>query len=372
MMSAAERFDAIVVGGGFYGAMLAWHLRRRELARVVLFEREPELMTRASYANQARIHNGYHYPRSYLTAHRSRINLPRFCAEFPAAVRRDFTCLYAVAARRSKITPTQFERFAREIGAPLERVEPKLRALFDPRLIAAVYLAEEHAFDAVALRRALTAELRAAGVDVRCGHEVEGIVPDGERVAVDHRSPSGAGRASAGLLLNCGYASTNRNVARHTGLSPLKHELTEIALVDPPPELAQLGVTVIDGPFFSCMPFPAEGCHSLTHVSYTPRRALLDTDGRVDPLAELREHSTLSRFDRMLADGARYLPCLRQAHHRRSLFEVKTVLVRNEVDDGRPILFRREPAHPRLFSILGAKIDNVYDVLDELDRVVFA
>ena len=371
-MTVAERFDAIVVGGGFYGAMLALHLRRRGLARVVLFERETELMTRASYANQARIHNGYHYPRSYLTAHRSRINLPRFCAEFPTAVRRDFTCLYAIAARRSKVTPMQFERFAREIGAPLERAEPKLRALFDPRLIAAVYLAEEHALDAAVLRRALTAQLRLAGVDVRCGHEVHRVMPDGELIVAEHRSVGDAGRASAGLLLNCGYASTNRNVARPSGLSPLKHELTEVALVDPPPELAQLGVTVIDGPFFSCMPFPAEGCHSLTHVSYTPRRALLDVDGGVDPIAELREHSERSRVDRMIADGARYLPSLRQARHRRSLFEVKTVLVRNEVDDGRPILFRREPTHPRLYSILGAKIDNVYDVLDELDRVVFA
>lgn len=369
-MSAAERFDAIVIGGGFYGAMLALHLRRRGLARVALFEREPELMTRASYANQARIHNGYHYPRSYLTAHRSRINLPRFCAEFATAVRKDFTCLYAVAAKRSKVTPTQFERFAKEIDAPLERAEPRLRALFDPRLIAAVYLVEEYAFDAAVLRRTLEAALSAAGVDVRCGHEAGTIAPHGELLEVEHRSAAGTGRTAAGLVLNCGYARLNHNVARPDGLSSLKHELTEIALVDPPPELRGIGVTIIDGPFFSCMPFPAEGCHSLTHVSYTPRRALLDADGALDVIGELREHSDRSRFAQMAADGARYLPCLRRAGYRRSLFEVKTVLVRNEVDDGRPILFRREPAHPRLFSILGAKIDNVYDVLDELDCVL--
>ncbi len=49
------------------------------------------------------------------------------------------------------------------------------------------------------------------------------------------------------------------------------------------------------------------------------------------------------------ATAARYLPAVREATYVESLFEVKTVLVKNEGDDGRPILFER---HPRASGLL--------------------
>jgi hypothetical protein len=153
-------------------------------------------------------------------------------------------------------------------------------------------------------------------------------------------------------------------------MTPLKHEVTEVALVDAPPDLAGLGVTVMDGPFFSCMPFPAERCHSLTHVRYTPHGFFFDNDGSRDPTREIDAQPPKSRAHYMIADAARLMPCLRSTQRRRSLFETKTVLVRNEVDDGRPVLLRREIVHPRLFSVLGAKIDNVYDVLERIDSLL--
>jgi glycine/D-amino acid oxidase-like deaminating enzyme len=58
--------DAIVIGGGFYGCEIALELVRLGFEKVVLVEREPGLLRRASFVNQARIHNGYHYPRAYL------------------------------------------------------------------------------------------------------------------------------------------------------------------------------------------------------------------------------------------------------------------------------------------------------------------
>ena len=82
--------DAVVLGGGFYGCTIAIFLARHYGFNVLLVEREAALMQRASYNNQARVHNGYHYPRSVLTALRSRVNAPRFAAEFGAAIVADF------------------------------------------------------------------------------------------------------------------------------------------------------------------------------------------------------------------------------------------------------------------------------------------
>lgn len=68
--------DAVIIGGGFYGSAIAVYLaKQRGFKHIVLVEREDSLLKRASHNNQARVHNGYHYPRSFTTAYRSRVNL---------------------------------------------------------------------------------------------------------------------------------------------------------------------------------------------------------------------------------------------------------------------------------------------------------
>src|SRR5262247_1503259 len=98
-----ERWDALVIGGGFYGLYLAEALAAR-LPRVLLCDRAADLMARASFGNQARVHNGYHYPRSVLTALRSRVNFPRFTEEYADCLDGGFEKLYAVARTGSKVS----------------------------------------------------------------------------------------------------------------------------------------------------------------------------------------------------------------------------------------------------------------------------
>ena len=364
--------DAVVIGGGFYGAAVATHLSKRwGLGRIALLERDGELLTRASYRNQARIHNGYHYPRSFTTAYRSRVNLPRFVRDYPDAVARDFAKVYAIARRNSKVTARQFRRFCDEIGAKLAQPPESVRSLFDAALIEDVFLVEEYAFDAVALRRMAHEALAAAGVEVMFGHDVRDIRAAGNDLVVECRDGADSpGELAARFVFNCTYSGLNQFGGDFTGTRKrLKHEITELALVTPPAELAGLGVTVMDGPFFSMMPFPARGLHTLSHVRYTPHLQWLDERG-IDPDRRLRGYDKLTRVDRMMRDSARYLPAVGGATYVESLFEVKTVLVKNEGDDGRPILFERHPGLPNCFSILGGKIDNIYDVLERLDAAL--
>jgi glycine/D-amino acid oxidase-like deaminating enzyme len=363
--------DAVIVGGGFYGVAIAAYLvRQRGLRRILLVEREDALMQRASYSNQARVHNGYHYPRSFTTAYRSRVNMQRFVRDWPTAVRQDFTNLYAIARRNSKTIARQFERFCRDIGAPIEPAAPALQALFEPRLIEAVFLVEEYAFDATRLAEWAGEELRACGVEVRLATSVTAITRrDGAaRLGVSLHSAKGAAEmVHCRYAFNCTYSGLNQIGGDYVGTrTGLKHEIAEMALLQVPPPLERLGVTVMDGPFFSLMPFPARGLHTLSHVRYTPHLHWRDSGG-IDPYQRLARYDLATRVDRMIRDAARYLPAVLGAQYVDSLFEVKTVLVKNESDDGRPILFERYPQLPGCYSVLGGKIDNLYDVLEKLD-----
>ncbi len=349
--------DAVVIGGGFYGCAIALHLKRK-LRSVILLEAEPELLSRASYANQARIHNGYHYPRSLHTAYRSRANFQTFVRDYADCVVRDFTKLYCVARQNSKVTARQFERFCDLIGAPWRPARDEHRSLLNPRLIEAVYETQEYAFNSTILRELMRHRLETAGVEVRFGTRVERI-----DVNTPHLTLADGSEIEAGYVFNCSYAGLKsiEGMDAHCR-TPMKFELAEMALLDVPPELRSLGITVMCGPFFSTMPFPPRGLHTLSHVRYTPHHEFPD-DGTRAP-----ESSGVSRAAHMLHDASRYLPALARAELKDSLFGVKALLLRNEIDDGRPILMERSETAKTVYSIMGGKIDNICDVLQRLEE----
>jgi glycine/D-amino acid oxidase-like deaminating enzyme len=360
--------DDLVVGGGFFGCSLAVHLRDACGSNVVLLEAGADLLQRASYTNQARVHNGYHYPRSLLTALRSRVNYPRFLAKFADCVDESFEKYYAISRGFSKVTANQFRILCETIGAPIASAPAHVRKMFDSHLIEDVFTVRECAFDSVKLKQRMVAELDRVGVEVRLQNEAKRVqqLPNGE-LLVDCTGPSGDFQVMCKRVFNCTYSRINRLLeASDLPLIPLKHELTEISLVEMPEELRNLGVTVMCGPFFSVMPFPSRGLHSFSHVRYTPHCQWQDVQGQpyMDPYSVASERRRSSNFVRMVADAKRYMPALAQCKQVDYLLEVKTVLPRSEVDDSRPILFRQDHGLPGLNCIMGAKIDNIFDMIE--------
>jgi glycine/D-amino acid oxidase-like deaminating enzyme len=367
-MPHADHYDAIVIGGGFFGCSLALHLRRTRDARVVVLERESEPMQRASYINQARVHNGYHYPRSILTGIRSRVNFPRFVEDMTDCICDDFDAYYAVPRRFSNVTATQFRLFCERIEAPIGPAPKSIKRLFSPDLVEDVFRVTEFTFDSAKLKERMLRELSGAAVELR--FETEGIAvrqSEAGGLTVETQSSEGDGLLAADQVFNCTYARTNRLLHRSDlPLVPLKHELTEIALVEVPDELANLAVTVMCGPFFGVLPFPARGLHSLYHVRYTLHGVWHDSDPERyrDPYEILASAGRESRYKRMIKDASRYLPCMSECEYMDSMWEVRTVLPISENDDSRPILYLENCGLEGLTCILGAKIDNIYDMID--------
>lgn len=372
-MRASDSYDILIVGGGFFGCALALYLRRQFDARVLVVEMADKLMTRASYVNQARVHNGYHYPRSILTALRSRVNMPQFVRDFERCINDRFDAYYAISSGFTHVTAAQFRLFCERIGAPISRAPEKVRGLFSSELIEDVFTVREYAFDSSILHDLILQQLEDERVEVRLNHEALAVArAPGGRLEVTCKAGEDTTSVTAQHVFNCTYAHINSLLA-NSGLSPiyLKHELTEIALVEPPPELADIGVTVMCGPFFSIMPFPARGLHSLTHVRYTPHTYWHDVEGETyqDGYRRMASLERSSNFLRMSMDARRYLPCVADASYVESLWEVKTVLPVSEFDDSRPILFSRNRELENLTCIMGGKIDNIYDMIESVESL---
>lgn len=359
----------IIAGGGFFGCSIAMMLHRRGWNPIVV-EEANELLTKASRINQARVHGGYHYPRSLMTAYRSRQNYEKFRQHYRDAIVDQFTKVYAIGRFFSKVTANQFETFMKRVGAPLKEAPASTQRLFNQTLTERIWIAEECAFDFSILREKLREEMEKAGIEVRLNTLVE--------TATSH-STGALARLSDGseipcdYIFNATYAGLNRlTAASGLPLIPLKHELTEMALVDLPKKLDGLSVTMMCGPFFSFMPYPSLGLTTLSHVRYTPHAHWFENEqtGALNPYQVFSSLEKSSHFEMMVADASRYMPALRDAVQRDSLWTVKTLLPLSEIDDGRPILFHRDPNLAAVIHVMGGKIDNIFDVEEQIDKLV--
>ena len=74
-------FDKIIIGAGLYGLYSALHCGLKK-QRILVLECDTTPFRRATYINQARVHQGYHYPRSVSTAMKSAGYFERFNKDF--------------------------------------------------------------------------------------------------------------------------------------------------------------------------------------------------------------------------------------------------------------------------------------------------
>lgn len=366
-----KNVDITIIGGGFFGLYLAEYFSRLN-KKVLVVEKENDAMQRASYTNQARVHNGYHYPRSILTALRSRISFPRFVDEFESCIDSDFDKYYMISNRLGKVTPNQFEKFCDRIGASHEPASSSIHRLVQPNMIDGIFKVKEFAFNSVSLKKKMLDRIQNNDVEILFNHCVKTITQSqsSSLLELSINSDTETFKVISKQVFNCTYSLLNSVlVDSKIEIIPLRHEMTEMCIVDIPDELKKVGITVMCGPFFSIMPFPSKQAHSFSHVRYTPHYEWDDNNQSpyVNAHSLHDESNKHSAFKKMKLDAQRYIPILKDVEYKESLWEVKTILPRSDTDDSRPILFKANHGLPGLHCVMGGKIDNVYDVIQTIN-----
>ena len=89
-----QRFDKIIIGAGLYGLYAAEYSGKKG-ENILVLEYDTAPFQRATYINQARVHMGYHYPRSLTTAIKSAGYFKRFVDDFSFCIYDKFEQIYA-------------------------------------------------------------------------------------------------------------------------------------------------------------------------------------------------------------------------------------------------------------------------------------
>ncbi|MCI2048248.1 MAG: NAD(P)-binding protein [Lachnospiraceae bacterium] len=389
-MSDSRRYDRIIIGAGLYG-MYAARLCGARGEKVLVLEYDPQPFMRATTVNQARVHMGYHYPRSLTTACKSAGYYRRFHEDFPFAIFDSFEQIYATSAQFSWTDAAEFRSFCKAAGIRCDEVAAG--RFFRPGMCDGAFLTEEDTYDAAALRDYFVDETgRMPNVEIVFGARLSVILQGSTEYTLRYSvagdaEPERVYEAASPFVLNAGYASVNQILSRvHTGERgdaddnfsrfAIKYELCEIILCKASDNLKKYGITVMDGPFFSIMPFGLTGLHSLTSVTFTPHATCPDsppvfacqegTDCSPEQLGNCTEcpHRPVSAWPYMSHLADKYLRPEYSYGYTGSLYSMKPILRSSEVDDSRPTAIRVNSRKPGFVSVLSGKIDTVYD-LDE-------
>ncbi len=373
-----ERYDRIIIGAGFYGLYAALHCGKKK-ERVLVVECGSAPFERATYINQARVHQGYHYPRSLSTAMKSAGYFERFHRDYSFCINREFEKIYATSAQYSWSDGEQFGKFCRAANIPCREVCPE--EYFKKDMCDGAFVTREYTYDAMLLRDYYLEELaKLPNVKLMFCSQITQL--EKEQDAYLCRLSSGE-TCSAPFILNATYASTNQ-ILDLLGFEKfkIKYELCEIILCDVNEKLKRYGITVMDGPFFSIMPFGKTGFHSLTSVTFTPHTTCYQTL----PVFPCQEKSgaacsakSLGNCNDCIAkpDSAYpYMEKLARKYLRddfdfcyvKSLFSMKPILTSSEIDDSRPTVIRVYTRKPTFVGVLSGKINTVYDLDEVLDH----
>lgn len=366
-----QEFDYIILGAGIYGLYSAKVLGEKGF-KVAVLEFDSESFQRASYINQARVHNGYHYPRSYSTAIKSAKYFDRFNKDFDFAINNKFKKVYAISSRYSLASGEQFAKFCTNANILCNEISPK--AYFNEGTIEAAFETEEYAFDAMRIRDWFIEKIKDfKDVSVFYNVRIDTVeLKNGQYVII---LKNGDVFVSS-IVLNATYASINQIIDKF-GFEKfkIKYEVCEIITCTISDNIKDIGITVMDGPFFSVMPFGLDGLHSLTSVTFTPHKTSYDYLPTFNCQSKNRnctvnslENCNLctsrpkSAWSYMHQLSKKYLIDSIEIKYKDSLFAIKPILMASEVDDSRPTVIRTFSDEPRFISVLSGKINTIYDL----------
>lgn len=374
------RYDKIIIGAGLYGLYSALFCGLKG-QRLLVLECDTAPFKRATYINQARVHQRYHYPRSISTAIKSAGYFDRFNRDFNFCINGEFNKVYATSSEFSWTNGEQFKDFCDAANIPCEELHPN--RFFKSQMCDAAFLTREYTYDATTLRDYYIDRLsELSNVEIQYGITIDSIekTTDSYILKIIRGVKAEIYEVETGFLLNATYASTNQilNMLGYEKFG-IKYELCEIILCDVNEKLKEYGFTVMDGPFFSIMPFGKTGLHSLTSVTFTPHTTSYDelptfscqqaSQGYCSTVHLGNCNDCPARpqtaFPYMANLARKYLKDEYSFEYRSSLFSMKPILMSSEIDDSRPTVIRKYSSNPTCIGVLSGKINTVYD-LDEV------
>ena len=325
--------NILVVGGGIFGSTASMVLAHSGY-NVTLHEELGETMECASNINQYRLHKGYHYPRSQMTARECLDGLESFKRKYEdSLVDNNIEHFYSIAKEGSLVSGDQYLAFVKQMKLPFDVVKANKGTELTIKV-------DEILFDSFNLKKQVLSKIKSSGVN---------LILNKRSTKKDFKSFD--------YVVIATYAKINELLDKKR---PYQYEIIEKPVVRLPESYANKSIVVMDGPFMCLDPF-RDGLHVMGHVKHAIHSTFINErpNGLDKNIIKYLNNGIIinpiiTNIEKFKKAGLQFFDDFNKLEHIGSMFTVRTVLANRDHDDARPTIVNKEGGN--IFTIFSGKI----------------
>jgi len=334
-----------VIGGGIFGVTTS--LKLSELYDVTMIESNSSVMENASKCNHNRLHFGYHYPRSYKTAKQSLEGYELFKDNFNDSILSDFPNYYLIE-NGGKVTPYEYEVFCNSLNLDFTTKNPDIDMNFEN--IGLSLLTKEPIYDFIKIKGNLIDRLKKSNVNVIINKKINNK---------DQLS-------EYDIIINTTYSNINE-INYLFDIPPLKLKLQDVLIPIFKCEMDRIGLTIMDGPYYSILP---KGFEENTFLLYSVEHSVLrEVDGFTVPKEWETFVDVEHEVNKIYEKSSKYFPFLEKSE-RLGYWRTIRALPINDDDERLSYLNINNLTNLKVITLLSGKITTCWLMANEIFEII--
>lgn len=355
-------YDVVIIGAGIFGSEIAIKINEEGFSSMVL-EEKSDILCGASKNNQNRLHLGFHYPRDLETGRQCIKGFKTFKDKYKDCINENFLNAYFVASKNSFISKNDFINHANALNLPYKEINLKEFPL-EIKNVDFGLECEEVVYDCSILRDLVRTNIKSSKVDMLFNYSVREVAKNGDIFEVN---PNTNNPIYSRSVINCSYSDINF-ITSQLGYDIDKnlYEYTVVPIIDI--DIPQSGITVMDGPFMTLLPYGKSKKYLLYHVKNSviarEESLLFNQNWNSPSTGPFNKMNKEVFFKKMIEESISHLPFLKSAKLKGFLEGPRMVLSNNDATDARPSVIKKyENTYITVFS---GKIDHSIWVAEDI------
>ena len=330
-----------IIGAGWYGCHLAYAFKKKGID-VKIFEKNSKIFNEASFYNQNRLHNGFHYPRSFKTRLQSKRGFRLFNIYYPELISNMDLSLYAIAENKSIIDFQTYKSIMSSSELSFEDVSESVPIALNN--IEGVIDTNEKIIDSE--KSKLFFE-----------NKLEGIIIKENKISINEINKL---KIDGYKIIDCTWNKIFSNKLFYYESTIIFKYLRKYQ--------TNFGLTIMDGLFSSIYPIDKKYA-TLSDVEYTPffktssytnayKAIQKITSDKINDIRKNMENKIINYFPQFNEHFEFVEP----------IFSVKTKKLDNNSDDRSSYLMKLDE---NIYSVFSGKIDTIFDIEYQLISTLF-
>ncbi len=342
-----------IIGSGFFGSTCALILSN--FFKVDLFEKKNKILCGASRANQMRFHLGYHYPRSLKTINEVKMAKKSFINFYGKNIFGNTKNYYGVSKVDSKINYAKYLEFLKKNNLKFKKV---LKHDFG-KLVEGSIISEEKNLNFFKIKKKILLKIKKSNIKLNLNTEFKkSMLKNYSKVIVAVYDQNNL------VLKKLGFNEHKK----------YKFELVEKILIKLPKKYRNKSYMVIDGQFVCLDPYLGTNYHLLSHNKfskieikkskypsfYSKKKKYLNSG--------LIKNRKISKYDKFIKDGSKYLPFLKNSKYFSSFFVTRAINLNKEKTDER---INEIKVHKnKVITIFSGKWNTCVDISHQIKKII--